>query len=156
MESFSEKVVIVSGAAGALGREVVKAYLREGATVCALEHREGRLGQINFGGDHNGRLEAFENVDLSQADSIPSWTSSVHERVGPVDIIVHTVGGFSYGEKVSELSAATLQKMLDVNVNAFLNLAAAFVPDLAEGWRKDGCLQRFQSGFIEIDGKYGG
>jgi len=130
MERFSEKVVIVSGAAGALGRVVVRAYLRKGATVCALDHREGRLGQIDVGADHKGRLEVFENIDLSQADAIPSWISSVHERVGLVDVIVQTVGSFSYGEKVYELSAATWQKMLDINVNAFLNLTAAFVPDL--------------------------
>jgi len=128
MESFSGKVVVVTGASGALGREVVKAFLRAGATVCAMDHHESRLAKV--GENLPGRLEPFENIDLSHASVVSPLITAVHERIGPVDIIVHTVGGFTYGEKVYELSPETWQKMLAINVTAFLNLAKAFVPDL--------------------------
>ena len=128
MGEFTDKVIVISGASGALGREVVKAFLRAGATVCALAHHEGRLATVGDG--LPGRLETFDNIDLSQAEVVSPLTTAVHERVGPVDIIVHTVGGFTYGEKVYELSSETWQKMLAINVSAFLNLAKAFVPDL--------------------------
>ena len=49
-----------------------------------------------------------------------------------VDVIVHTVGGFTYGEPVYDLSMETWQRMLDINVNGFLNLSKALVPDLVE------------------------
>jgi NAD(P)-dependent dehydrogenase (short-subunit alcohol dehydrogenase family) len=77
-------------------------------------------------------LETFENIDLSQPAVVSLLKAAVHERVGPMDIVVHTVGGFTYGEKVYELSPETWQKMLDINVTAFLNLAKAFVPDLVK------------------------
>ncbi|QRN83924.1 SDR family oxidoreductase [Chloroflexota bacterium] len=132
MGKFTDKIVVVSGAAGALGREVVKAFLREGATVCALDHREGRLAEQGLDVGVSGRLEMVENIDLSQTGVAPKVQSEVHQRSGQVDVVVHTVGGFTYGETVDALSAETWQKMLDINVNTFLNLAKAFIPDLVE------------------------
>ncbi|MBG0788274.1 MAG: SDR family NAD(P)-dependent oxidoreductase [Anaerolineaceae bacterium] len=132
MGKFSDKVVVVSGAAGALGSKVVKAFLHEDATVCAVDHREGRLAALGLDEGGSGRLEIFENLDLSQAGVVTKLQSEVHQRVGKVDVIVHTVGGFTYGETVDALSTETWQKMLDINVNAFLNLAKALVPDLVE------------------------
>lgn len=132
MGEFADKVVVVSGAAGALGREVVKAFLREEATVCALDHRDGRLEELGLDEGVSGRLEIFENLDLSQAGVAPRVQSEVHQQAGQVDVIVHTVGGFTFGETVDTLSAETLQKMLDINVNTFLNLTKALVPDLVE------------------------
>ncbi len=132
MGQFTNKVVVVSGAAGALGRAVVKAFLREGATVCALDHRAGRLADLGLDEGSRGRLETIEDIDLSQAGVVTTLQSEVHQRAGTVDVIVHTVGGFTYGETVDTLSAETWQKMLDINVKAFLNLAKALVPDLVE------------------------
>lgn len=130
MGKFTNKVVVVSGAAGALGSEVVKAFLREGALVVALDRREGRLTGLELGAEGSGRIVMVENLDLSQVEVVPTIQSEVHQRAGKVDVIVHTVGGFTYGETVDALSAETWQRMLDINVNTFLNLAAAFVPDL--------------------------
>ena len=132
MGKFTGKIVVVSGSAGALGREVVKAFLREGATVCALDNREGRLAGLGLEEGSVGELVIIENVDLSQANIIPILRSEVHQQAGLVDVIVNTVGGFSYGEPVYGLSSETWQKMLDINVNAFLNLTKALVPDLME------------------------
>ena len=42
MDSLKDQVVVVSGAAGALGRQVVRAFLKQGAMVCALDRaRDG-------------------------------------------------------------------------------------------------------------------
>ena len=132
MNKFSGKVVVVSGAAGALGREVVKAFLREEATVCALDHRAGHLAALGLDESGSGRLESIENMDLSLAEVAPQLKSEIHQRAGLADVLVHTVGGFTYGETVDGLSAETWQKMLDINVKTFLNFTKALVPDLIE------------------------
>ena len=132
MVNFSDKVVVVSGAAGALGREVVKAFLREGATVCALDHKECRLATLKLDEEKKGYLVIIDNLDLSRGDTVMTLAAEVHQRACLADVLVYTVGGFSYGEQVCELSAGTWQRMLDINVNAFLNFAKALVPDLVE------------------------
>lgn len=132
MDSFKGKVIVVSGAAGALGRKVVRAFLKEDAVVCALDRSEGRLAKHALSADTCGHLEIVERVDLSDGAMIPGLIEQVHQEVGKVDVLVNTIGGFAYGEPVHELSADTWQRMLAVNVLPFLNLSKAFVPDLIE------------------------
>ncbi len=135
MGEFTEKVVVVSGAAGALGREVVRTFLQQGARVCALDRGEGRLAALGLDEGRPGRLEIFDGMDLSQPETVASLREQVHQRVGQVEVLVNTVGGFTYGETVYELSTETLRRMLAVNVLPFLNLCKAFVPDLIERGR---------------------
>ena len=135
MGEFTDRVVVVSGAAGALGREVVRAFLQEGATVCALDRGEGRIAALDLNEGLPGRLEIFDRMDLSQPEIVSALREDVHQRVGQVDVLANTVGGFTYGEAVHELSVETWQRMLAVNVLPFLNLSKAFVPDLVEQGR---------------------
>ena len=130
MDVFKDQVVVVSGAAGALGRQVVRAFLEQGAVVCALDRGEGRLAKHAMSAHTSGHLEIVEKMDLSQDDMISALIGQVHQEVGEVDILVNTVGGFTSGQQVHELSAASWQQMLTVNVIPFLNLTRAFVPDL--------------------------
>lgn len=130
MKPMKDQVVVVSGAAGGLGREVVRTFLTQGASVCALDHRQRRVA--NFEDKMPGRLFLFENIDLTDWTIARSLAEAVHERVGKVDVIVNTVGGFAYGEPVHTLSLETWERMMGLNVYSFLNLTQAFVPDLIE------------------------
>ncbi len=132
MGQFTDKVVVVSGAAGALGRAGRQGFSARGGHGLCIGPPRGRLADLGLDEGSSGRLETIEDIDLSQAGVVPTLQSEVHQRAGTVDVIVHTVGGFTYGETVDTLSAETWQKMLDINVNAFLNLAKALVPDLVE------------------------
>jgi NAD(P)-dependent dehydrogenase (short-subunit alcohol dehydrogenase family) len=130
MNTMSDRVVVVSGAAGGLGREVVRAFLSQGATVCALDNRRDRAGK--FESDLPRRLYLFEDIDLTDRTIAPTLTNAVHEQAGKVDVIVNTVGGFAYGEPVHNLSLETWERMIGLNVMSFLTLTQAFVPDLIE------------------------
>lgn len=130
MNAMTRQVVVVSGAAGGLGREVVRTFLAQGASVCALDNRHGRMAE--FEADLPGRLHLFEDIDLTDRTIAAPLAAAVHERVGKVDVIVNTVGGFAYGESVHGLSLETWERMMGLNVYSFLNLAQAFVPDLIE------------------------
>lgn len=132
MESMQNKNVVISGAAGSLGQAVVKAFLRKGATVCALDHREGRIAALNLDRDLPGTLSIVDNFDLAERGVVPALSEAVHNRVGKTDILINTVGGFTMGERVFALSESTLESMMDVNVMSFLNLSRAFVPDMIE------------------------
>jgi NAD(P)-dependent dehydrogenase (short-subunit alcohol dehydrogenase family) len=130
MEPMKNKIVVVSGAAGILGRAVVKAFLNLGASVCAIDRREGRISALALDVDVPGNLTIFDNFDLADRKAVPELMNAVHSRVGKTDIIINTVGGYTSGERVFEISEATWQKMMNLNVMPFLNLCRAFVPDL--------------------------
>jgi NAD(P)-dependent dehydrogenase (short-subunit alcohol dehydrogenase family) len=129
MFDLSENIVLVTGAAGNLGGAVVKLFLEAGATVCALDHRQGRLERLHNPSD-SSELHLFENVDVTDRRMMEELSEKVKHQVGKVDVLVNTVGGFAYGEMVHEISPESWEKMMSLNVQSFLNVTRAFVPDM--------------------------
>ncbi|MBW6466909.1 MAG: SDR family NAD(P)-dependent oxidoreductase [Brevefilum sp.] len=128
MFDFTNKVIVVTGAAGNLGRAVVEAFLAAGGTLCALDHRQGRL--VEMFPETSGRLHIYENVDLTDRESLIALGEQIQAEAGRVDVLVNTVGGFAMGERVDQISAETWARMMNINVISLLNAAAAFVPGM--------------------------
>ncbi len=132
MFDLSKEIVLVTGAAGNLGRAVLKVSLNAGATVCALDHRQGRLEEFKAFSKVGGKLHLFENVDITDRQAVLDLMEKVQAQVGSVSVLVNTVGGFTAGELVHELSSETWEKMMSLNVQSFLNVSHAFVPGMLE------------------------
>jgi NAD(P)-dependent dehydrogenase (short-subunit alcohol dehydrogenase family) len=130
MFNFQGKIILVTGAAGSLGSALVKAYLKAGGIVLAVDHRKGRLAGTFNSNAFEGKVHFYEGVDLTDRGSVLKMAKDVQDQVGLVDIIVNTVGGFTSGDPVHELSLETLQKMIALNLVTFLNTSAGFVPHL--------------------------
>ncbi len=132
MTDLSGKIIVVSGAAGNLGKAVVKAFLSSGAVVCGLDHREGRLKAAFTPSEFTGELHYFDNVDVTDRDGMKALAEKVLDEVGCADVLVNTVGDFTAGERVHEISLDTWEQMFSKNVFSFLNLTHAFVPGMLE------------------------
>jgi NAD(P)-dependent dehydrogenase (short-subunit alcohol dehydrogenase family) len=132
MFDFRDHVVVVTGAAGNLGNAVAKSFLQSNGTVCGIDHRKGRMQNlINFSSD-DGKFYPFERINVIDKAEMKALAENVHSQIGTIDILVNTVGGFSMGEKVYELSDKTWQRMFDLNVHSFLSTTSAIVPDMIE------------------------
>lgn len=132
MDDFKEKIVVVTGAAGNLGRAVVQAFLDEGATVCGLDHRQGRLEGLFLAAKN---FYIYENVDLANRQGVIDLGGKILSEFGSVDVLVNTVGGFTMGERVDQTLPGTWEKMININVMPLLNSAAAFVPGMIAAGR---------------------
>lgn len=132
MSDLSGKIIVVSGAAGNLGKAVVVAFLRAGAVVCGLDHREGRLQAAVDPSGFPGRLICYENVDVTDREGMQALAEKAQGDVGIPDVLVNTVGDFTFGERVHEISMETWERMFTKNVFSFLNLMHAFVPGMLE------------------------
>ena len=128
MFDFTDKVIVVTGAAGNLGGAVVDAFLAAGGTVCGLDHRQGRLAGMFS--EQGGNLHIYENTDLTDREALIALGERIQAEVGRVDVLVNTVGGFTMGERVEQISAETWGRMMNINVISLLNAAAAFVPGM--------------------------
>ena len=129
---FSNKIIVVTGAAGNLGQAVTRAYLAAGGQVCALDHRAGRLSDIFRDADDKGRLHIYENVDVLDRDGLVGLAEVIRKDLGTASILVHTVGRYAAGEQVHQISSDAWQKMMDLNVRSFLTASAAFAPDIID------------------------
>ena len=132
MFDFKDQVIIITGAAGNLGNAVAKIFLKQNGTVCGIDHRKGRMADLENYPTKGGKFYPFDAVDVTKKVEMLAFMEKIHNQVGTADILINTVGGFSMGEKVHELSDLIWRRMMDLNVHSFLTTTSSIVPDMIE------------------------
>jgi NAD(P)-dependent dehydrogenase (short-subunit alcohol dehydrogenase family) len=127
--SFSGRTVMVTGAAGNLGRAVATAFADLGANLVLVDQHRERLEQA-FGAETGGRLLLAAN--LLDESSVAAAVRRAIERFGRIDVLCNLAGGFRMGEPVHETSDADWNFLVDLNARTVLNTARAVVPRMLE------------------------
>ncbi len=108
------KTIIVTGANGALGRQVVQCAVGHGARVVEFD--------LHFEHDADNRYV----VDLTSAEIVTGCVNAV----GAVDGVFNIAGGFAMGPAVHETSEDDWAAMHRMNVVTMRNMVAAVVPGM--------------------------
>ena len=116
MSNFKNQVVLVTGAAGALGAAVVEHFVEAGASVAQLD-----VVEIN-----NGHYS--DTCDLTTFEECQTAVTNVLAKFGRVDVLANIAGGFAMGDAVHETSADTWNFMMALNAQSVLNMSRAVVP----------------------------
>ena len=127
--SFGGQTVMVTGAAGNLGRAVAGAFADLGANLALVEVHRERLEQV-FGAEADRRL--FLPANLLEQASVEAAVSKAVGRFKRIDVLCNLAGGFRMGEAVHETSAETWNFLLDLNARTVLNTARAVVPRMLD------------------------
>jgi NAD(P)-dependent dehydrogenase (short-subunit alcohol dehydrogenase family) len=122
------KVIVVTGASGALGKVVADVAIARGARVAAIDH----AAQPQAAKAPN-RLE-IGSVDLSDAAQAKAAIDAVAAHFGAVDALVNVAGGFAFETVADSASEASpnqnWEKMHRLNVLTALNASRAAIPHL--------------------------
>jgi NAD(P)-dependent dehydrogenase (short-subunit alcohol dehydrogenase family) len=128
--------VVVTGAAGALGRAVVRHFLDQGARIALLDHRMEHIVNVFPGLDNSQHL--LLEVDVTSVESMGDAASRILAAFKQVDALVHIAGGFEMGEEVHALSRPAWDRMMNLNAWSFVAVSQALVPSMIE--RKAGSV----------------
>jgi NAD(P)-dependent dehydrogenase (short-subunit alcohol dehydrogenase family) len=116
------KVIVVTGALGALGKVVAETALARGARVAGVDHATSQIpatgNRIEIGG-----------VDLSEAAAAKTAIDAVAAHFGRIDALVNIAGGFAF-ETVIDGDPKTWQRMYALNVLTALNASRAAIAHL--------------------------
>ncbi|MGE0170356.1 SDR family oxidoreductase [Nocardioides sp.] len=120
MGNLDQKVIVVTGAAGAIGRAAVSAFKREGATVVGVD-----LRQVDTGAD------CFVRCDLTEEDQVRDLYAGVVERFGRLDGLFNNAG-VALAEDTSVLTEdqAVFDRTLRINVDSVLLCCKHGIPYL--------------------------
>ena len=117
------KVIVVTGALGALGKVVAQAALARGARVAGVDHAQAQTPatptRIELGG-----------VDLSDAAQAKTAIDAAASHFGRLDALINIAGGFAF-ETVVDGDSKTWQRMYALNVATALNASRAALSHLA-------------------------
>jgi NAD(P)-dependent dehydrogenase (short-subunit alcohol dehydrogenase family) len=130
-----DRVVLIAGATGALGRTAAAAFAEHGDRLVLCGRDRDRLDRTGSEvGLAEGRWVAAIG-DLRDADQARAAVATAIDAFGRVDVVLHLVGGFASGIPIVELEDAQTQSMIDQHIWTMLNLVRAAVPGMAErGW----------------------
>jgi NAD(P)-dependent dehydrogenase (short-subunit alcohol dehydrogenase family) len=120
--SMNGKVVVVTGASGALGKVVAAAALKRGARVAGIDHAKSELAE------RADRIE-LGGVDLSDAGQAKQAIDAVAARFGRLDVLINIAGAFSF-EMIADGDSKTWQRLYAINVLTALNACRAAIPHL--------------------------
>lgn len=116
------KIVVVTGASGALGKVVVSSALTKGARVAGIDHAASTMRptpeRIEFGG-----------VDLTDAAEARKAIDAAASHFGKLDALINIAGGFAF-ETTAEGDPKTWQRMYALNVLTALNASRSAIPYL--------------------------
>ena len=132
----SEGRVVVTGAAGALGRAVTHYFLEQGARLALIDRSEVALQGAFPGLDTTRHL--LVEADVTSAPGMSAQATRIVGKFGYVDTLVHVAGGFEMGETVQTLSRAAWDRMMDLNAWSFVAVAQSVLPSMME--RKSGSV----------------
>jgi NAD(P)-dependent dehydrogenase (short-subunit alcohol dehydrogenase family) len=122
--------VVITGAAGALGRAVAQHFLEQGARLALVDHHAGRLAEVFPGLDNSQHL--LLAGDVTSAPDMAELTGQVLKAFGHVDALVHIAGGFEMGEATHALSRASWDRMMNLNAWSFVAVTQAVLPSMVE------------------------
>jgi NAD(P)-dependent dehydrogenase (short-subunit alcohol dehydrogenase family) len=117
------KIIVVTGALGALGKVVADAAQSRGARVAGIDHAPSQMPataeRIEIGG-----------VDLSEAAQAKAAVETAAKHFGRLDALINIAGGFAF-ETVGDGDIKTWHRMHALNVLTALNTSHAALPHLA-------------------------
>lgn len=126
----TERVVLITGATGDLGRAVARAFAGEGAYLVLTARQQGALDTLAAKlGIREQRFLAYA-ADLTNPDAVHSLVEAAEQRFGHVDVLAHVAGGFATNNPVAELDVERWQRMLQLNLETAVSVARAVLPGM--------------------------
>src|ERR1700760_2829121 len=89
---FSDKVVVVTGAAQGIGEGVAMAVAAEGGAVVAIDRSE-QVFELQRGIEASGGEVRAHVADLEHYDGAQSAIDFALEAFGRIDVLINNVGG---------------------------------------------------------------
>ncbi|MED7666677.1 D-threitol dehydrogenase [Pseudomonas moraviensis subsp. stanleyae] len=142
---FSNKVVIVTGAATGIGRATAELFAERGARLALLD-RDPAVEQVALALNCHSWV-----VDISIPQQISEIVAAVAAHFGRIDVLINNAG-IAITAPAEELSVEAWDKTMEINLRGQFLLAKSVAPHMFKnGWGRVVTLSS-QAALIGIDG----
>jgi NAD(P)-dependent dehydrogenase (short-subunit alcohol dehydrogenase family) len=130
MDLLKNRIAVITGGTGALGRAVAERFLEEGARVAVpwIVEAEVPLFNARLGGRFASSDTFLSKVDVGDEQQVAKFVDETAKKMSRIDILVNLVGGFWGGKTIAETTIAEWQAMFDLNLKPTFLCCRAIVP----------------------------
>jgi NAD(P)-dependent dehydrogenase (short-subunit alcohol dehydrogenase family) len=140
MNSFQNRVVLITGAGSGIGREFARTLAAEGARIAALDRQAEGLDAL--AADLKGKPVACAVTDVTDLAGVRAAVARMEEELGPTDVLIASAG---IGRETSALDfrAEDFAEHVQVNLIGVANCIDAVLPGMRR--RRQGHLVALSS-----------
>jgi 3(or 17)beta-hydroxysteroid dehydrogenase len=113
---LDNRVVLVTGAAGGIGRATIVAFARAGARVVGSDLEIGDIDNSDFSKLGAHAPPRFLEHDVSSRESWESALANVGQSEGPIDVLVNNAG-VSLGRPIADIELEDWRWVMSVNLD---------------------------------------
>lgn len=131
MQRFTEKIVLVTGAASGIGCATAKRLASEGAHVFCTDLNRQALEETVASIVDQGGTALAHGFDISRADEVERCVASCIDSYGRLDVVVNMAGILRF-DVTHQLALSDWQRIIDINLTGTFMLCKAVLPHLIE------------------------
>ena len=113
--SLENKVILMTGGAGAIGSEIAKCYARLGAKVVIGDFNEAAMDEVKAEIDKEGGECMTLKLELPDADSINSVVDATIDKYGRIDVLAN-IAGINKRTLMTNGAEETFDRIIGVNL----------------------------------------
>lgn len=129
--TWQGKVVLITGAAGGLGKALAREALARGARLALTDHDRSRLEAVAQSLQLNG-LHSLHDADLTDSAAAAQLIEEVVAHHGQLDVVINNAG-VSMAGRFMDSTIEQFDLLMNINVRAVVALMYAAMPHLKPG-----------------------
>jgi short-subunit dehydrogenase len=136
LESYADRVALVTGASSGIGRLLALRLARAGAGVGLVARRDEELGKLTAEIEGGGGRALALPCDVADPAQVTASVQGALEHFGHVDLLVNNAG-YGHHRRFLEWDVDDMERMIRVNYLGAVYFTKALLPAMVtrgEGW----------------------
>lgn len=122
MKRMQDKVTVITGGSGGIGRETAQRFLEEGASVVLVDIDQAALDAAQRELDGGDRIITVQ-ADVTREEDVTRYVDAALQRFGRIDVFFNNAGIEGKVAPLEQQDTAMFDKVIAVNVRgAYLGL----------------------------------
>lgn len=131
MKRLENKVAIITGGSGSIGKTTAKLFLEEGAKVFLTDMNEASLKEtVSELGSANVKYSA---ADITKSQDVQRYISDAVKAFGKIDILFNNAGIEGVVKPITEYPEEIFDKVMAVNVKGYWLSIKHVLPHMNDG-----------------------
>jgi NAD(P)-dependent dehydrogenase (short-subunit alcohol dehydrogenase family) len=132
MGEFDDRVALVTGGAGGIGRGIVEGFVQAGAAVAVADANSSAANELVSALNHKGHRTIATIGDVAQAENAARMVTETVRAFGRLDVVVNNAGiqpsGWSY--RIEETPEEVWDRIIGVNLKGVFLVSRASIPEI--------------------------
>jgi NAD(P)-dependent dehydrogenase (short-subunit alcohol dehydrogenase family) len=129
MESFNNRVVLITGAASGIGWHLALSLAAEGARIAALDRQGDALDRL--AAELKGKLLSCTVADVTDLAAMRAAVPQLEAQLGPIDLLVASAG-IGIATPAESFRAEDFTAQIQVNLIGVINTLDAVLPGMCQ------------------------